>query len=52
MDRVDTITKQAIGFGISMALIFGAGSRNIGVGILFGALFGASFFAYRKRKSG
>ena len=42
--------KQAIGFGIAMALIFGAGSRHFGVAIFFGVVFGVGFFAYRKRK--
>ena len=46
-----SLAKQAIGLGIAMALIFGAGSRSVGVGILFGAMFGLGFFAYRKRKS-
>ena len=47
---MDAVTKQAIGFGISMALIFAVGSKNVGLGILFGILFGMGFFAYRKRK--
>jgi hypothetical protein len=46
---VDSITKQAIGFGIAMALIFSVGA-NIGIGILFGVMFGAGFYAYRKRR--
>ena len=48
---MDIITKQAIGFGIAMALIFGVASQQVGLAILFGVIFGAGFFAYRKRKS-
>jgi len=47
---VDTITKQAIGFGLGMALIFGAGTNSVGIGLLLGVVFGAGFYAARKRK--
>ncbi len=40
---MSTITKQAIGFGIVMALIFGVGSHQVGLAILFGVVFGAGF---------
>ena len=48
---MDTITKQAIGFGIAMALLFGAGSHHVTLAIALGVAFGAGFYAYRKRKS-
>jgi hypothetical protein len=53
------LTKQAIGFGIAMALIFAAGSNGIkgvngiessGGAILLGIAFGAGFYALRKRQ--
>lgn len=53
------VTKQAIGFGIAMTLIFAAGSNSINgidritsdVGaILLGTAFGAGFYVARKRK--
>ena len=47
---MDTIAKQAIGFGIAVALLFGAASNSVALAICFGALFGGGFFAYRKRK--
>jgi len=49
--ETNTLAKQAIGFGIAMALIFAVGSRHVGVAILLGVIFGFGFFAYRKRKS-
>ena len=45
-----SVTTQAIGFGICMALIFGVASREPGLAVLFGAVFAAGFFAYRKRR--
>jgi hypothetical protein len=48
--ETSTLAKQAIGFGIAMTLIFGVGSRDVSLAIVFGIVFGAGFFAYRKRK--
>ena len=47
---MNSVTTKAIGFGISMALIFGVVSRDPGLAVLFGVVFGAGFFAYRKRR--
>jgi hypothetical protein len=47
---MNSVTKQAIGFGISMALIFGVASRDPGLAVLFGVVLGVGFFAYRKRR--
>jgi hypothetical protein len=33
---------------MSMALIFGVVSRDFGLAVLFGVVFGAGFLAYRK----
>ena len=48
---MDRDTKIAIGFGISMALLFDVGSQNnFALAIAMGILFGGGFYAYRKRK--
>jgi hypothetical protein len=47
---MDTVTRQAIGLGVAMALIFGVASNNVAIAILLGALFGGGFFAYRRRR--
>lgn len=49
--HVDTLTKQAIGFGIVIGLLFGVPAKSVGVGIVFGLMFGAGFYMYRKRKA-
>lgn len=47
---MDSLTKQAIGFGIAIGLIFGVPTMNVGVGIGFGLMFGVGFYVFRKRK--
>jgi|SwirhisoilCB1_FD_contig_31_15745608_length_309_multi_1_in_0_out_0_1 LPXTG-motif cell wall-anchored protein len=48
--QVGSLTKQAIGFGIAIGLIFGVPTMNVGVGIGFGLMFGVGFYVFRKRK--
>lgn len=49
---MDALTKQSIGFGIAMGLLFGAGVKNIGVAIVLGLMFGVGFYVARRRKRG
>ena len=48
---MDTLTKQAIGFGIAIGLLFGVPAKSVGAGVLFGLMFGGGFYVYRKRKA-
>jgi 3-oxoacyl-ACP reductase-like protein len=49
---MDAVTKQSIGFGIAIGLVFGAGAKSVGAAIVFGLLFGAGFYVARKRRRG
>ena len=41
---MDTLTKQAIGFGIAIGLLFGVPTMSVGAGIVFGLMFGVGFY--------
>ena len=49
--HVDTLTKQAIGFGIAIGLLFGVPAKSVGAGIVLGLMFGYGFYLYRKRNA-
>lgn len=49
---MDALTKQSIGVGIAIGLLFGVGAKSVGVAVVLGLLFGAGFYAMRRRRRG
>ena len=48
--KADPVSRQAIGIGIALGLVFGVAIHNFALGILIGVAIVAALAAYVKRK--